>query len=339
MNLFKKIEITGRKFILKILTRLLKNNQKDFINISDIKNVIVVRIDERLGNLVLTIPVLNSFLKNKLSVTAIISEKFAPVIETIPELKIIKFNKKKLFNPVYLISYIYKLRKLKFDLLFDASNPNDLSTLTFFLILIINARYKIGFNRKNSSAILNILIEKPLKPVHILDYYKYLFDYLNLKFYKELKIYLKPKNLAFNKNKKLIAVHPGGRGSKRYPVDFLLEALRMIKDKYGNKYEFLIIIGPDEKDLIGKFYEYKVVIPYNVLELAYYLKMCEIFIGNDSGPMHLASALGLKIIAIFKNDAVITFKPVAKFYKILSSNDVKSIKPVEIFKAFQKINL
>jgi ADP-heptose:LPS heptosyltransferase len=333
MKLSKKIEIKGRKIILKILAKVIRNPKYSEIDKKQIKKIIIVRIDERLGNLVLTIPVINSFLKNGYDVTIIAGQKFSALLNTIKGLKIINFNKKKLFNPFYLFKYIYQLRKIEYDLLFDASNPNDLSVLTFFIILLIKSKYKIGFRRKESEVILNILIERPEKPVHILNYYKIIFDFLKIKFYKELKIDI-PKNKR-NLNEKLIAIHPGGRGNKRYPIENLLKFIKMLEKIKG--YKFIVIIGPDEKDLEELFKDYKIVQPKDVLELMNYLNECEFYIGNDSGPMHLASALGLKVIAIFKKDASILFRPATKKYKILVSDDVSKIKPEEIFDAFKSL--
>ena len=190
MIIFKKIERKGKKFIFKVLQFILKPESLSQQRLKRIKNVIIVRIDERLGNVVLITPVIKSFLKNNINVTVIAASKFSQLLQTIKNIEIIEFNKKKFFNPLYLIKFIFYIRRKKYDLLFDASNPNDMSTLTFFMILFLRADIKIGFLRKNSELILNICVPLPEKEIHITDYYKILFKKLRLKYLSEVKISL-----------------------------------------------------------------------------------------------------------------------------------------------------
>ncbi len=342
MKLLKLIERKGREFLLEFLRLVLKPAQINKHKIKKIKNVIIVRIDERLGNLVLITPVIKSFLKNNIKVTVIAASVFSKLLYTINNIRIIEFNKKKLFNPIYLLKYILFLRKEKYDLLFDASNPNEMSTLTFFVILLLKARYKIGFLRKNSDLILNLCVNRPEKEIHIVEYYKILFKTLGLKYYLDPRISLpteiKRRYLNLKKefkNKTLIAVHPGGRGNKQWKIERFLKLLRMIRKSYP-EYAFLIILGPSEKDLIKIFQSqgYRVILPVDVLDLSAYFSICKIFIGNDSGPMHLAAALGLNVLAIFKDTARAVFRPLSKRYKILSAHRVNSISANLAFNAF-----
>ena len=37
----------------------------------------------------------------------------------------------------------------------------------------------------------------------------------------------------------------------------------------------------------------------NIKQLAALLKRCDLFIGNDSGVMHVAAAVGTKVVAVF----------------------------------------
>lgn len=342
MKLLKLIEKKGKKFLLGFLRLILKTAQVDKHKVKMIKNVIIVRIDERLGNLVLITPIIKSFLKNNIKVTVIAAGLFSKLLYTIDNIRIIEFNKKRLFNPVYLLKYILFLRKEEYDLLFDASNPNEMSILTFFVILLLKARYKIGFLRKNSNLILNLCVNRPEKEIHIVQYYKILFKTLGLKYYLDTRISLPTeirKRYSYLKkefkHKSLIAVHPGGRGNKQWKIVRFLKLLKMIKRNYPG-YEFLIILGPSEKNLIETFQTqgYRVVLPVDVLDLSAYLSICKTFIGNDSGPMHLASALGLNILAVFKDTSRTVFRPLSKRYRILSASHVNSISTRQVFNAF-----
>jgi ADP-heptose:LPS heptosyltransferase len=64
------------------------------------------------------------------------------------------------------------------------------------------------------------------------------------------------------------------------------DALNKIKEIFGNLSSNLI-------DLTGKT---------TLVQLAALLKKCELLISGDSGPVHLACAVGTPVVAIFRND-------------------------------------
>ena len=134
MNILIQLEKKGRKVLKKILSRLIFPAQiQDKTKKPD--NVIITRIDERLGNLVLLNAAVKSFLRNKIKTSLIICKKYGDIYKYHPNIeKVIFFDKKSLFNPLNIIKLIFELRKKRYDLLFDASDPNDLSTLTFFVM-------------------------------------------------------------------------------------------------------------------------------------------------------------------------------------------------------------
>ncbi|MBN1898991.1 MAG: glycosyltransferase family 9 protein [Spirochaetes bacterium] len=341
MKIFKKIERIGKKYLFHIIRRIFPSPPLTKKSSSGIRNVLVVRIDERLGNLVLLTPVIRSFLKNHINITALVAGKFSKLLKAFDHVRIIEFEKKRLFNPFYLIRFVIMLRRLKMDLLFDASNPNNLSLLTFFTIMLTKARIKLGFSRKNSDLILNHQISGPKKDVPMVRYYQILFQEMNLKYDPDPRINLLPS--VRNKYKKLkkmkmIACHPGGRGPKQWPVLNMFHLLDRIK-KYYRTYDFLIIAGPQEQHLTEIFQKknFKVVTPKDVMDLASYFSICEIFLGNDSGPMHLAASLGLKIVAIFNDTARVVFQPQSRHYKIISSSRPDKISVDSVWKAFQYI--
>jgi len=350
MNLGKKIENKGKKILIKLILKLLPiNSANEKFSSKKIKKVIIVRIDERLGNLIFINPVINSFLKAKKDVTLVIPKKFSELFllnKNFHKCKIIYFEKKKLFNPLNFLSLIFKLRKEEFDLLFDATNPNNLSSLALFVMLIIKARYKVGFKRKNSEHLLNIIINRPEGRVHILKYYKLLFNAIKIKFYPDLKFEIpsKYKN-KLNKLKKefknyyLLGVHPGGRGLKQFPPEKLKIVILKILKRFKN-IKILLFIGPNEKNTISLFKNIErveIIIPSNIIELAIYMKLLNIYIGNDSGPIHLAEGFNLKLIGIYKPDAAIVFKPTVSKYKMIITPSPYTLNPEILYKSFLRI--
>ena len=47
-------------------------------------------------------------------------------------------------------------------------------------------------------------------------------------------------------------------------------------------------------------------------EMFYLISLCKLFIGNDSGPMHVAAAQGVRTIGLFGCNLPVRFKPFGK---------------------------
>lgn len=104
-------------------------------------------------------------------------------------------------------------------------------------------------------------------------------------------------------NKKLIAVAPGSKweSKKWFEVRFV-EVLRRLVYKYD---VFPIIFGGKEDFLIGQSIlsnfrkGANAAGELNIREAAAAIKYCKLYLGNDTGTMHLAAAAGTPCIGIF----------------------------------------
>jgi heptosyltransferase II len=102
----------------------------------------------------------------------------------------------------------------------------------------------------------------------------------------------------------VIAVNPGAScPSKRWACENFAAAARGLIKKYGAK--IIIIAGRDDQaygdktaSLIGKGC-LNLSGKTSVADLASVLKRAKLFISNDSGPVHIACAVGTPVIAIF----------------------------------------
>ncbi len=103
----------------------------------------------------------------------------------------------------------------------------------------------------------------------------------------------------------LIAIHPGTSdfGSfKRWPTDRYAQVARQLRDKLGAA--TLVTWGPGERDLAARVaalsHGAALVAPETTLpQLAEIIRRLDLFIASDTGPLHLAAALGRPVVAIF----------------------------------------
>ena len=89
---------------------------------------------------------------------------------------------------------------------------------------------------------------------------------------------------------------------KRYPSDRFAEVARLLASRPG--LDLVVAGGPGEQELAGKIAAGTggrafVAPPLGLLELAELIRRCDLFIGPDTGPMHIAWAVGTRVLALF----------------------------------------
>jgi ADP-heptose:LPS heptosyltransferase len=115
----------------------------------------------------------------------------------------------------------------------------------------------------------------------------------------------------------LIGVHPGGRGSKRWPLDRFAEVIRRIEA--CPETQVVVFHGPGEEGLIeGLPSGTGLPAPRLPLRLfAAAVSRCRLFISGDTGPMHLAAAVGVPTLALFLQPNFEVFGPRGPMHRIL----------------------
>lgn len=101
-----------------------------------------------------------------------------------------------------------------------------------------------------------------------------------------------------------VALHPGAsKAARAWHQDRYAEVGSRLQETLGA--EILLLGGPGEKSLIDSIGRrlptppLTLPEPAGVKSLAIHLNSCDLLIGNDSGPMHIAGALGIDVIGIF----------------------------------------
>lgn len=112
------------------------------------------------------------------------------------------------------------------------------------------------------------------------------------------------KGVTLEERAKVIILHPGSGSKKKvWPLGRFLKLAQIIQNRFGSK--ILIPFGPAEGPEVEEVFDGmnpQTVIRVKELslkELASVMEGCRLFIGNDSGISHMASALGIPTIAIF----------------------------------------
>ena len=120
---------------------------------------------------------------------------------------------------------------------------------------------------------------------------------------------------------RLVGMHPGGSSYDKLwtPENFAEVANRLIGD-YGAK--VMLFGGPDDNGLIQIITE-RVKHPIinasgvRLRQFASLLERCSLFLCNDSGPMHIASAFGIPTVAIFGSTDHVRWRPLHEKAKVV----------------------
>jgi heptosyltransferase II len=116
------------------------------------------------------------------------------------------------------------------------------------------------------------------------------------------------KNL-FSKNFKHVCLGISASGpTKRWDVDNYIKLCEKINEKISSK--FYLAGGLNDQDLIEKILNSKIgkncmsFKNLKINETLPFIKSCNLYIGNDTGWLHIASALGIKCVALFMDSPV-----------------------------------
>jgi ADP-heptose:LPS heptosyltransferase len=119
---------------------------------------------------------------------------------------------------------------------------------------------------------------------------------------------------------KLALIHPGsGSDRKNWPAERFLE----LADKLSSRYDVRFVLGEVELEKsAGRFGN--AVTPATYTELYDLLTTASVFIGNDSGPGHIAGIIGVPTITLFGGDPT-TWKPLGPKVKVIAKPQIADI--------------
>ncbi len=281
----------------------------------DFKRILIVRTD-RIGDVLLSTPAIKA-LRDAYpnAYIAVMVRPYAKdIVEGNPYLDEViiydKFGRHKSW--LGSIKFTLKLKKKKFGLALVLHPTNRAHLIIFFA----GIRKRVGYGRKLGFLLTDrVKHTKQFGEKHELEYNFDLLKHLGIEpLDKNLFMPVNPESeiwadevLAQNNieaGDRIVAIHPGAScPSKIWPNERFAEAADKLAQKY--KFKVLILAGPKDiekaKAVAQKLRSAAVNLAgrTSVSQLAGILKRCSLFISNDSGPVHIASAVGTPVISIF----------------------------------------
>ena len=237
-----------------------------------------------------------------------------PLLEGDPDLTgVVPFERRNWVAPTQLKKLwdtIRCLRAQQFDLVIDLQCLARSGALGW----LANGQLYIGLDEKREGArgFYDLVVRRPSYLTHAIDWYLGVLDLLDVPVHTDF-VWLpaKPEVAAAVCAKwpltarKLVTLLPGARWpTKRWPTPNFAALIRILADE-NRELQFAILGGQDATnvgaelvnaaparciDLTGK-----TTLP----EMVEVLRLSSVVVSNDTGPMHVAAALGRPVVALF----------------------------------------
>jgi ADP-heptose:LPS heptosyltransferase len=187
-----------------------------------------------------------------------------------------------------LISVLLKLRRERFDVAVTARwDPRN-----HFLLWLTGAKARIGFPRAGSGLFLTHPLPSPGHLEHHYEYWRSIALSLHLDVEPRDKIKFPPRP-----DSDVILIHTGARHPVRiWPLENYGEIVKKLRAR-GHKVR--VACNPEQVAWWKNAGENDVIVPTTIHELLDLLSGSGLFIGNDSGPGHLAAFCGVPTFTFF----------------------------------------
>lgn len=288
------------------------------ISYEKIRSVLIVMMDRHLGNLVVSlssIVALQQLFRGR-NVYLVVDSSYSEVVESIDGFDgIFYFPRREIYGSKVLrrivlpLKFINKIRSVSPGAVIDLQGGSASSALSFFS----GAAYRLSNSSAKRSYVYNTKIDLPVGKHKVHSYTEIasaLGANIDDPYYRlhtsesrrsSLGSILRKHGISFEKP--TISIHTGaGNVHKQWTTEGFAE----IADWLSARGFQVILVGADrDLDKIDATMSLMGHKAYNlggslsIGELMALFEMSSLFLGNDSGPMHLAAAMGTPIIALF----------------------------------------
>lgn len=296
------------------------------------KDILIINLT-RMGDLLQTTPLMEGLKKKypHARITLLVSSAFTEICKGIPFIddlisfdmqgyrdRIVRQQHSLVSNFNFLKGLIDRINKRHYDLAMNLTH----SPISALIVSLTNVREIRGFTVDPEGHrvirhpwlryFFNVVPNREYNPFHLVDMYikaggvRPLSGQLTFDVSKENmeRSGTLLKEAGADGDEMLVGIHLGAsKSDKTWPVESFANLADIISGAYGAR---IILFGsPAEADLGKRFGQLarsrhlNFIGRTNLGELAALLKRCRLLISNDTGPLHLATAVGTKVLDIF----------------------------------------
>jgi heptosyltransferase-1 len=231
-----------------------------------------------------------------------------------------------------------RIRRAAFDVAIDLQGLIKSGLLTAYTGAPVRIGFSAGHCRERLNALFtNRHVAPPASARHVVDQYLALLDPLGVRpgapeFFVPASIIAERRmeellvKEGIKRGDRLVAINPGaGRPEKRWPVERFHALADRLATEGGAR--VLVLWGPDESHMAREIAlglpggSVLLAPPTDLGELTALLRRCRLMIANDTGPLHLAAALGTPSLGLFGPTSAVRNGPFGEACRGLQSPD------------------
>ena len=278
-----------------------------------VRSVLVIRVDERVGNVLLTTPIIER-LQAELPwarIDVLVAASKQAIVDGVAG--VIPFHKKDAFRrPWRLIRALWMIRRRRYDVAIDASHWHTFSTTSALLLAWTGAPIRIAHGRGEARRYATDPVPLPedvepevrtklrlLEPLQISPENASLATHLGESgpAAASMRAWITEAGLDATS---VVGLVPGSRKvGHRAATEVFVEAGRAAANAGSG---VLVLWGPGEDELASEVANRcggTLAPPSSLDELAALIRACRVVVTNDTGPMHLSVACGVPTISVF----------------------------------------
>ena len=269
-----------------------------------------------LGDVVQTLPVLRLLRRHwpQAHIAWCLAEGLIPLLENDPDVnEIIPFQRKgwsSLRGLAHWRKTIVHLRERKFDLVIDLQSLLRSGLVAWLARGTTTAG--LDLRREGANLFYDLAVPRPTDRPHAVDWYLAVLRELGVPTgdWPELippraDIQKRLRRIRNGSDKPMIALIPGARwDNKRWPAAHFAALTKQL-DPTGRRYDFAILGARNDSHLAAEITNQAdrtlldLTGQTSLKEMIEWLRLSSLVITNDTGPMHIASALGKPLVGLF----------------------------------------
>lgn len=295
---------------------ILRREQPHSLDLRSVHRVLVVRVDDRVGNVLLTTPLMRALREGlpHARLDWLIASRRKHLAEGLFLAdKLIGWDKARSLGT--LARTLWQVRRVGYDLAIDASHFDAPSTTSALITRWTGAPTRIGFARADAERFFTHPVQVPedvrydvaaklrlLEPLELPERGWALETILGTGAAERAEAEKFLADAGIDPDR-FFVVNPGARKhDRRFPPERMGELVAQVASR--TKLTPLVVWGPGEKPLAEQTVQAaggaaKVAPPNDLPLLAAWLRKARLLVTNDTGPMHLGVACGAPVVALF----------------------------------------
>lgn len=288
-----------------------------------VRRVLLVRANFRMGNLLLVTPALAALrhAMPRARIDVLGPRGYVDLLAHSPDVDgCIGIDRRSLSRPLALVRLVRQLRRGRYDLALDGGRGS--SFLGAFLVRASGSPLRVAVHGARYQRLFNVHVQRR-KATHKVDLLLALLEEIGVPATtREVRVALTAAEhdlaaarwqaLGLPAAAPVVAINVGARGAKRWPSERVVELVRALRAR--EEVPILLIAGPEDEARLGEILpqlaaDVTVAPRLPVREFAALLSRCAVLVTGDTGPMHLAAAVGVPIVGLFVSPRSAYFAP------------------------------